>query len=128
MCIEELKENEATKEHFVEAQTMQKDAREEKVVAKEKHLSTKVQLKVQQATKVQTTVEAQQKAMEMEQHEAEAIAKRRCVILDRTTLLEKGIKILDLERFMWTWTKKNYDKHIKQMENQKDIAKEEDWA
>jgi hypothetical protein len=38
----------------------------------------------------------------MEQREVEAVAKRRRVILDKVTLLEKGIKILDLERFMWT--------------------------
>jgi hypothetical protein len=47
-------------------------------------------------------VEAQQKAMEMEKREVEVIAKRRHTILDRVTLLEKGIKILDPERFMWT--------------------------
>jgi hypothetical protein len=41
--------------------------------------------------------EAQQRVMEMEHHEMEAIAKRRHEILDRATLLEKGIKILDLE-------------------------------
>ncbi len=29
---------------------------------------------------------------------------------------------------MWTQTKQNYDKHVEWMENQKDIAKEEDWA
>jgi len=29
---------------------------------------------------------------------------------------------------MWTRTKHNYDKHVEQMENWKDIAKEEDWA
>jgi hypothetical protein len=29
---------------------------------------------------------------------------------------------------MWTRTKHNYDKHIKQMENWKDIAMEENWA
>jgi hypothetical protein len=40
---------------------------------------------------------AQQKVMEMEHHEMEAIAKRRHAILDRTTLMEKGIKILALE-------------------------------
>ncbi len=45
---------------------------------------------------------AQQRAMEMERCEVEAIAKRRSVILDVTTLLEKGIKILDLEQFTWT--------------------------
>jgi len=40
--------------------------------------------------------------MEMEQHEAKGIAKRRHVILDRITLLEKGIKIADPKHFMWT--------------------------
>jgi hypothetical protein len=35
--------------------------------------------------------------MEMERHELEAIAKKRCAILDKTTLLEKGIKIPDLD-------------------------------
>jgi hypothetical protein len=55
--------------------------------------------------------------MEMEQREAEAVAKRKCVILERATLLEKGIKILDPERFMWTQTKQNYDKHVERMEN-----------
>jgi hypothetical protein len=43
--------------------------------------------------------------METEQHEAEAIAKRRRAILDKATLLEKGIKIPNLERFMWTQMK-----------------------
>ncbi len=62
--------------------------------------------------------------MEMEQREAEAVAKRKCVILERATLLEKGIKILDPERFMWTQTKQNYDKHVERMENQKDIVEE----
>jgi hypothetical protein len=46
--------------------------------------------------------ETQQNVMEMEQREVEVVMKRRCAILDKTTLLEKGIKILDLERFMWT--------------------------
>jgi hypothetical protein len=64
--------------------------------------------------------------MEMEQCEAEVVAKKRHVILDRVTLLEKSIKILDLERFMWT--KQNNDKHIEHMENWKDIVVEEEWA
>jgi hypothetical protein len=55
--------------------------------------------------------------MEMEQGEVEAIANRRCTILDRATFLETGIKILDPERFMWTQTKQNYDKHVEWMEN-----------
>jgi hypothetical protein len=38
-------------------------------------------------------VEEQRRVMEMEQHEAKAVAKRRCAILDIATLLEKGIKI-----------------------------------
>jgi hypothetical protein len=61
--------------------------------------------------------EAQQKVMEMEQHEIEVVVNRRCAILDRVTLLEKGIKILDLEHFMWTQTKQNNDKHVKRMGN-----------
>jgi hypothetical protein len=40
------------------------------------------------------------------------VAKRRCTILDRVTLLEKGIKIPNPEHFMWTQTKYNYEKHI----------------
>ncbi len=61
-----------------------------------------MQVEVQQDTKVQVMVEAQRREMEMERQELEIIAKRRRVILNRPTLLEKGIKILDLEQFMWT--------------------------
>ncbi len=60
---------------------------------------------------------AQPRMMEMEQHDVEVVANRRCAILDRITPLEKGIKILDLEHFMWTQAKQNYDKHIKWIEN-----------
>jgi hypothetical protein len=42
VCIEESKEDEVEEQHFVEAQTVQKDAREENVLAKEKQLPTKV--------------------------------------------------------------------------------------
>jgi hypothetical protein len=45
---------------------------------------------------------AHQRLMEMEQHEAKVVAKRRHTILDKVTLLEKGIKIPNLQRFMWT--------------------------
>jgi hypothetical protein len=55
--------------------------------------------------------------MEMEQCEVEAIVKRRHIILGRATLMEKGIKIPNAKRFMWTQMKQNYDKHVKQMEN-----------
>ncbi len=43
--------------------------------------------------------------------------RRRHAILNKITLLEKGIKILDLECFMWTHMKQNYDKHVEQREN-----------
>jgi hypothetical protein len=66
--------------------------------------------------------------MEMEQCEAKVVMKRRRTILDKVIFLEKGIKILDFERFMWTQMKQNYDKHEKWMENWKDIVVEEDWA
>jgi hypothetical protein len=42
VCIEESKEDKVEEHHFVEAQTMQKDAREENVVAQEEQLFTKV--------------------------------------------------------------------------------------
>ncbi len=73
-------------------------------------------------------VEAQRRVMKIERHEVEAVAKRRRAILDKATLLEKRIKISNLERFMWTQMKQNYDKHVKQMDNWKDIVEEEDWA
>jgi len=55
---------------------------------------------------------AQQRAMEMERRELKVVVKRKRVILHITTVLEKGIKILNLEQFMWTQTKQNYDKHV----------------
>jgi len=48
----------------------------------------------------------------MEEREIEMVVKRRCVILDKTTLLEKGIEILNLEQLIWTQMKQNYDKHV----------------
>jgi hypothetical protein len=48
--------------------------------------------------------------------------KKKSAILYRTTILEKGIKILDFECFMWIQTKQNYDIHIKQMKNLKNIV------
>jgi hypothetical protein len=44
---------------------------------------------------------AQQKAMEMERCEAKVVAKKRRIILDKTTFLEKGIKFFDPKQFMW---------------------------
>ncbi len=66
--------------------------------------------------------------MEMEQREVEVVMKKRRVIFDKSTHLEKAIKILNLQHFMWTQKKQNYDKHIKRMENQKDIATKKDQA
>jgi hypothetical protein len=45
-------------------------------------------------------VEAQRRVMEMEQCEVEAVMKRRRAILDKTTLMEEGIKIPNHEQFM----------------------------
>ncbi len=46
----------------------------------------------------------------MEQHEAEVIVKKRRTILDIATFIEKGIKIPNLEQFMWTHMKQNNGK------------------
>jgi hypothetical protein len=46
--------------------------------------------------------ESQQRAMEMDMHESKVVVKKRRIIPDSATLMEKGIKILDLDRFMWT--------------------------
>jgi hypothetical protein len=40
--------------------------------------------------------------MEMEQREVEVVIKKKRAILDKATLLEKGIKIPNPEHFMWT--------------------------
>ncbi len=87
-----------------------------------------MQVVVQQSTQVQVMTKAQQKAMEMERCEAKVVAKKRRIILDKTTFLEKGIKFFDPKQFMWIQTKQNYDKHVERMENWKDIIKEEDQA
>ncbi len=54
--------------------------------------------------------------------------RRRATMLDRATLLERGILILDLDRFMWMQTKQKYDKHVERLENWKDINEEEEWV
>ncbi len=53
MFIKESEEDKTMEQHFVEVQTVQKDAREENVVIMEQQLSTKVQVEVQQNTEVQ---------------------------------------------------------------------------
>jgi len=42
-------------------------------------------------------------------------ARRRATILDKTTLLDRGIHIPDLDRFMWVQTNHNYDKHVERL-------------
>jgi hypothetical protein len=54
--------------------------------------------------------------MEIKRRELEVTMKRQCVILDRFTPLEKGIKVPYLEQFMWTQMKQNYDRHVERME------------
>jgi hypothetical protein len=40
--------------------------------------------------------------MEIKSHESKVVKKKRHAILEITTLLEKGIKIPNPQRFMWT--------------------------
>jgi len=47
--------------------------------------------------------------------------------MDIATLLDKGILILDLNKFMWMQTKHDYDKHVERLENWKDISEKEEW-
>ncbi len=87
MFIEESKENKVVEQQFVEAQIVQMNARKENVVEVEVHPSIEMQV----------MAKTQQRAMEIKKRESEAIAKRRYAILDRATLLEKGIKISNHE-------------------------------
>ncbi len=43
-------------------------------------------------------------------HELNVVVQRRCIIMDRATLLDKGIHILNLEQLMWLQTKQNNDR------------------
>jgi len=74
---------------------------------------------------VQEMTKTQLRAMEIEMQESNVAAKKRHAIMDKATLLEKGIRIPNLEQFMWIQMKQNYDKHVKRMENWKDINEEE---
>ncbi len=73
--IEDSEEDKVVEQHFMEAQITQKDAREDNIVEAKEQLSTKVQVEVQQAIKVQVMAEAQRKAMEMERQELEVVVK-----------------------------------------------------
>jgi hypothetical protein len=46
----------------------------------------------------------------------------------RTIILDRGIHISDLDKFMWIKTKQNYDNYVERLENWKDISEKEEWA
>lgn len=86
MYIEGSDEDEGVEQQFVEERIAQKDAKEEEVLEAWMH----------------PLIEVQQNVMEIDMTAPKAIeARRRTTIMDRTTLLDKGIHILDLDRFMW---------------------------
>jgi hypothetical protein len=61
-----------------------------------------IEVGVQPSTKVQTSIEVQPRVMEINMSAPRVRKVRRCVtITDITTLLNKGIHILDHDRFMW---------------------------
>jgi len=75
----------------VDAQATYMDVREEDIV----------ESKVQPSIKVQTFTEAQLRVMEIKMCELDVATKRRCTIMDKTTLLEKAIHIPNVKGFMW---------------------------
>ncbi len=102
MFIEESEDDEGVEQHFVEEQTMEKEHKGGENYWGGRTSIPRDTCGVQQAREVQANAEAQWRAMEMERREVEVVVKRRRVILDIITLLEKGIKILDPKHFMWT--------------------------
>ncbi len=54
--------------------------------------------------------------------------KGRATILDKVILLDKGICILDFDKFIWIQMNQNYDKHVERLTNWKDISEEEEWV
>jgi hypothetical protein len=75
----------------VEAQVAQKDTKEEDVFEEG----------VQPSTTVQTSTKMQPGAMEIDMSALGATEVKRCItIMDKTIILDKGICILDLDRFM----------------------------
>ncbi len=63
-------------------------------------------------------IEVQPSAMEIDMNAPGSVKVRRhAMIMDKATLLDKGIRILDLDRFMWIQMKQNYDKHVERLEN-----------
>jgi hypothetical protein len=85
-----------------------------------------VEAEVHPFTKVHEMTKTQLRAMEIKIQESNVATKKRRAIMDKATLLEKGIHIPNLEQFMWIQMKQNYDRHVERMENWKDINEEED--
>ncbi len=84
---------------------------------------------MQSSTKVQMSIEVQPNVMEINMSVVGSTkVRKRATIMDKTTLLDKGIRIPNPDRFMWIQMKQNYDKHVKRMENWKDISEEEEWV
>jgi hypothetical protein len=82
--IQKLEENEGVEQRSIDAQAMQKDAEEEKVFTTGVQPSTEVEM----STKVQPSV------MEIDMSVLGFTkARRRATIMDKTTLLDKGIHI-----------------------------------
>jgi len=76
-----------------------------------------------------TLTKTQLRVMEIKMCEWNVATKRRCIIMDKITLLENIICIFqNVEWFMWIQMKQNYDKHVERMDNWKDISEEKDWA
>jgi DNA-directed RNA polymerase subunit RPC12/RpoP len=71
----------------VEAKTMQTNVGEENVV----------EVEVRPSIEVQVMAEAQRRVIEMERCESKVLVKKKHTILYRVTLLEKGIKISNLD-------------------------------
>ncbi len=74
---------------------------------------------------MQPSKEMQSRKMEIDMTTPRATnARIRTTILDRTTLLDRGICILDLDKFIWIQTKHNYEKHVERLENWTNISEE----
>jgi len=87
-----------------------------------------VEARIRPSTKMHVLTETQLKAMEIEMCESDVATKKRHAIMDKATLMEEGIYILDPKRFIGYKRIYNYDKHVERMENWKDINEEEYWV
>jgi len=92
MHIEELEENKGEEQRFIEAQTTQKDVEEEEIFV----------VGVQPSIEMHTSTEVQPSVMEINMNVPSVIEViKQTTFMDKPTLLDKGICIPDLDRFMW---------------------------